>query len=381
MSKREELEDVDEFCMSESISSSEVVTKYYTAAEIVNSTLQYVITLCLDGADISEICRKSDSMIEEKSSSVYNKKEGGRKLDKGIAFPTCISVNEICGNFSPLPAESLKLKNGDLVKIDLGAHIDGFISICSHSIVIGVERISGKQADVLKAAHTALEVAIRTVKPGNTNTYVTSMLNKTVKEFNCNMVQGVLSHQLKRHVIDGNRVIISKETLDEKVDEFTFEENEVYGLDILVSSGEGVPRDSDYRSTVFKRAIETNYNLKSPIPRQFLSEVNKRFPTLPFSLNMISDEKVARLGVSECIRHNLLYSYPVLTERQGEYVASFKCTLLLLPNGSKRISGLQFTQENICDSEFKVTDQEINSILSTPLSVKKKKKNKPIVST
>lgn len=381
MSKQEEIGNVEGHCAPESIANSEVVTKYYTAAEIVNSTLQYVLTLCTDGADISEICRKSDSLIEEKSGSVYNKKEGGRKLEKGVAFPTCISVNEVCGHFSPLPAESLRLKNGDLIKVDLGAHIDGFISICSHSIVVGAERISGRKADVLKAANTAMEVAIRTIRPGNTNSNVTSILNKTVKEFNCNMVHGVLSHQLKRHVIDGNRVIISKETLEEKVDEFTFEENEVYGLDILVSTGDGIPKESDCRSTVFKRAIETNYNLKSPIPRQFLSEVNKRFPTLPFSLNMISDEKVARLGVSECIRHNLLYSYPVITERQGEYVAGFKCTLLLLHNGPKRISGLEFAQESICDSDFKVVDEEIKSILDTPLSTKKKKKNKSKVSS
>ncbi|KAJ1607762.1 proliferation-associated protein 2G4 metalloprotease, partial [Cryptosporidium canis] len=376
MSKQEGLEKAEDLCATDSIANSEVVTKYYTAAEIANSTLQYVLTLCIDGADISEICKKSDSLIEEKSGSVYNKKEGGRKLEKGIAFPTCISVNEVCGNFSPLPTESIRLKYGDLVKIDLGAHIDGFISICSHSIVVGEERISGRKADVLRAASTAMDVALRAIRPGNTNSYVTSILNKTVKEFNCNMVQGVLSHQLKRHVIDGNRVIISKETLEEKVDEFTFEENEVYGLDILVSTGEGIPKESDHRSTVFKRAIETNYNLKSPIPRQFLSEVNKRFPTLPFSLNMISDEKVARLGVSECIRHNLLYSYPVMMERHGEYVAGFKCTLLLLPNGPKRISGLEFAQEKICDSGFKVVDEEIRSILATPLSTKKKKKNK-----
>ncbi|KAF7458613.1 proliferation-associated protein 2G4 [Cryptosporidium felis] len=373
---KQEIDNLEDNGISESIASPEVITKYNTAAEIANSTLLHVISLCKHDADVSEICKESDALIEEKSSAVYNKKENGRKLDKGIAFPTCISVNEICGNFSPLPAESCKLKNGDLVKIDLGTHIDGFICICSHSIIIGAEKITGRQADVLKAASTAMEVALRIVKPGNTNTYVTSILNKTVNEFNCNMVQGVLSHQLKRHVIDGNRVIISKETMDEKVDEFTFEENEVYGLDILVSSGEGVPKESDNRSTVFKRAIETNYNLKSPIPRQFLSEVNKKFPTLPFSLNMISDEKVARLGVSECLRHNLLYSYPVLIERPGEFVAGFKSTLLLLPNGTKRIAGLQFTQDNICESEYELASEEIKALLAIPIHSKKKKKPK-----
>lgn len=41
-------------------------------------------------------------------------------MEKGVAFPVCISVNDICGHFSPLEDESQKLKNKDLVKVDLG---------------------------------------------------------------------------------------------------------------------------------------------------------------------------------------------------------------------------------------------------------------------
>ena len=53
-----------------------------------------------------------------------------------MAFPVCISVNELCGHFSPLQDESTKLAAGDVVKIDLGIHIDGFIAMAGHTIVI-----------------------------------------------------------------------------------------------------------------------------------------------------------------------------------------------------------------------------------------------------
>lgn len=52
-------------------------------------------------------------------------------------------------------------------------------------------------------------------------------------------MEGVLSHQLKQFVIDGNKVIISVSNPDTKVDEFEFEENEVYAIDIVTSTGEG----------------------------------------------------------------------------------------------------------------------------------------------
>ncbi|OII76584.1 proliferation-associated protein 2G4 [Cryptosporidium andersoni] len=375
MSKSQsEMGNLSEEEISGSLSCPDVITKYHTGAEILNSTLQHIIQECKPEADISLLCRTGDMLIEEKTSNVYNKKENGKRIDKGIAFPTCISVNEICGNYSPIEGESMKLKSGDLVKIDMGVHIDGYICVVTHTIVIDTDNITGKKADVLKAAYVALEAAIRTMKPGNTNTQVTSVMNSVVREFGCSMIQGVLSHQLKQHIIDGNKVIISHETLDEKVDEFEFEVNEVYGLDVIVSSGDGKTRESDYRTTVYKRAIETNYNLKSPISRQFLAEVNRRFPTLPFSLNMISDQKVARLGILECLRHNLLYPYPVIVEKSGGFVAAFKCTILILPSGVKRITGLPFSQESICETEYKVINEDLRALLATSLSLKKKKK-------
>merc|ERR1719156_8688 len=148
-------------------------------------------------------------------------------------------------------------------------------------------------------------------------------------------MQGVLSHQLKKHVIDGNQTIISVETPEEKVDEFEFEQNEVYCLDVVMSTGEGKSKETEMRHTVYKRAPETSYNLKTQKARQFISEVNRRFPALPFTLRAIEDEQVARVGVSEAKRHELLDEYPVLKEREKEVVAQFKFTVLLLPGGTK----------------------------------------------
>merc|ERR1712203_653443 len=175
---------------------------------------------------------------------------------------------------------------------------------------------------------------------GNTNSQVTAAIAKSAAAFECNPVQGVLSHQLKKHVIDGSRVIINAETPEQMVDEFEFELNEVYCVDIVMSSGEGKGKETEIRNTVYKRAVETTYLLKTQKARQFLSEVNRRFPALPFTLRAIEDEQVARVGVSEAKRHELLEEYPVLKEKPDEFVSQFKFTVLLLPGGTKKITGL-----------------------------------------
>jgi len=359
------------------LSNPDVTTKYRTAGDIINKVLAKIIEECKAEADIATLCEMGDKMIEEETGKLYNKKDkdGKIKIEKGIAFPTCISVNEIIGHFSPLKGESKPLKAGDVAKIDMACHIDGFIAAAAHTVVIGEEKAEDRRADAVMAAWNAAEATLRLVQVGNTNTQVTEMLSKVAEEFNCKPVQGVLSHQVKKHVIDGNKCILGAETADEKVDEIEFEMNEVYCIDIVMSTGEGKGKETEMRHTVFKRAPGVNYMLKTQKARQFITEVNRRFPALPFSLRSIEDEQVARVGVSEAKRHELLEEYPVLKEKEKEFVAQFKFTVCLLPGGTKKITGLPLNESQVA-STLSVKDEELKKLLATSANPKKNKKKK-----
>ncbi|KAI3957675.1 hypothetical protein MKW92_009691, partial [Papaver armeniacum] len=147
------------------LTSPEVVTKYKTAAEIVNKALQLVLSECKPGVKIVDLCEKGDSYIREQSGSVY--KNVKKKIERGVAFPTCISVNNIVCHFSPLASDETVLVQGDMMKIDMGCHIDGFIAVVGHTHVLQDGPVTGRAADVVAAANTAAEVALRLVKPGN----------------------------------------------------------------------------------------------------------------------------------------------------------------------------------------------------------------------
>lgn len=143
-----------------------------------------------------------------------------------------------------------------------------------------------------------------------------------------------------------------------------------------MSSGEGIGRQAELRSTVYKRNVEANYNLKTQKARQFISEVNRRFPALPFGLRNIEDEQVARIGVAEAKRHELLEEYPVLKERDGMFVAQFKFTVLLLPSGTKKVTGFPFSQTKQLATSCEIGDEELKSLLASKPSTKKKAKKK-----
>lgn len=126
------------------------------------------------GKLIADVCEFGDALITKMTSEIYKTK----KMEKGIAFPTCISVNETVGHYSPLKSESKSLAAGDSVKIDLGVHLDGHIALVAHTVVLGASAaapVTGPAADVMTAAYKAAEIALRLIKPGNKNTQVSTL--------------------------------------------------------------------------------------------------------------------------------------------------------------------------------------------------------------
>eukprot|EP00657_Telonema_sp_P-1_P009670 TRINITY_DN390_c0_g1_i2.p2 TRINITY_DN390_c0_g1~~TRINITY_DN390_c0_g1_i2.p2 ORF type:complete len:213 (-),score=89.65 TRINITY_DN390_c0_g1_i2:120-758(-) len=194
------------------ISMPEVLAKYRLSAEIANRTLNTLCQQCVPGARIVDLCNMADSVITEECGKVHNKgKAKVEAVNKGVAFPTCVSVNHVVGHNSPNGDDPQCLEDGDMVKLDLGVHIDGFIAVAGNTIVIRPDGapVTGRKADVLMAVSVAAEAALATIKPGATNTEITEIIGRVAEAFNVSIVEGVLSHNMKQHVIDGNKVILS----------------------------------------------------------------------------------------------------------------------------------------------------------------------------
>uniref|UniRef100_M4BP53 Peptidase M24 domain-containing protein n=1 Tax=Hyaloperonospora arabidopsidis (strain Emoy2) TaxID=559515 RepID=M4BP53_HYAAE len=359
--------------------NSDVVTKYRLAAEIAQSALEGVLGQLEAGKDVVELCKFGDLVMQQRCGAIFKTK----KIDKGVAFPTCISANEILCHYSPLATESKTLMAGDWVKIDLGCHIDGYVAVVAHTAIVPstgsaleteFPELKGEEADVLKCAHDAVELCARLIKPGNTNLQVTEALMRLEESYGVKSLQGTLMHQLKRFVIDGNKVIAQKTDVENRTPKVTFEPNEVYTIDVCYTTGSDKPVTSERRTTVFKRQVDKQYRLKMKASRYVFKEINHKFPTMPFTIRAFEDESQARMGVVECVKHDLLQAYPILEGRSGDKVAHFKATVLLLPSGTTKITGLAFPSDRVLSG--KTVDEETAKILATSLKKKNKKKKK-----
>jgi len=303
----------------------------------------------------------------------------GKDVEKGIAVPTCISVNNCVGHFSPLSDCTQEVKEGDMVKIDMGCHLDGFTVQAAHTVVVQSDSsapVTGRAGDVMQATSACYEAAARLIKPGKKISDVAPVLAKIAESYGCNLVEGVMSHQMQRFIIDAGKVVLNRPNPDQRVDDEEFEEGEVYAIDIIMSTGDGTPKMVDEKeTTVYKRSLDTQYQLKIKAARELFAEINKKYPTMLFSLRGIEDggSGRTRLGLADCLAHGLLQAYPVTYEKSDDLVAQMKGTFLLMPNGSDRITQapLQTLQ-----SDKTLDDEDIKALLSTSLKKKKGKKAK-----
>ncbi|EPQ14145.1 Proliferation-associated protein 2G4 [Myotis brandtii] len=92
-------------------------------------------------------------------------------------------------------------------------------------------------------------------------------------------------------------------------------------------------------------------------------------------LRAFEEEKKARMGVVECAKHELPQPFNVLYEKEGEFVAQFKFTVLLMPSGPMRITSGPF-EPDLYKSDKEVQDVELKALLQSSASRKTQKKKK-----
>lgn len=299
----------------------------------------------------------------------------------GIAHPTTVSPSSYVTPYSPLTTDEAEagvtLKEGEAIKIQLGAQIDGFATWVGDTILVGSKgAVSGREADLFLATYYANELLLRLMVPPGllatgtdeekekaakvkapTQSKITSLLEKVVKSYECNLVEHTTSWQFERNEIEGKKKIILAPG-DGTKGEGTPEVGDVYGVEMGVSLGSGKIKNLENRATLHRRTALT-YALKRPSSKKILNEVVKKFGVFPFSLRQLEDERDAKVGVVECVRGNVFRSYEVVGDKDGEPVSRLMTTIAITKNGLQKLAA----PPSIDLSQYK-SDKKVRSPLS-----------------
>jgi methionine aminopeptidase len=325
-------------------------TKYNVAANICGKVYNILKDNITSGnmLTVVELERLGNKTIKEECNLVYK-----RIKNKGIAFPISISLNNCVGNYTYENGndEYNIIKNGDVVKIELGVNIDGCIAILGETIIYNNENNESNNDDIkyIEFLNKLQKEIVKIIKHGEINDEVKTYIESKCTELECFPVENTISYQHfdgklstdeSKYMItnykkyyDEDDVLISKENLC-----FEFEKNEVYtiNLSIIKNNSEG---DTEHNYTQahnphIYRFNEYFYNLKLSSSRTFCSLIHEEYQKNAFDYVPYKNTIKYKSGIKESLKNGILIEYPIYYNKNQTKVFHKKFTIVVNENNS-----------------------------------------------
>ena len=280
---------------------------YKKAGEIQFEAKNSALPLVKVGAKVVDICDTIEGFILEK---------GG-----GLAFPVNVSINNIAAHYTAQgPSDPTVLQDGDVVKIDIGVQIEGYIA--DGAFTVSFNENYGK---LVEAAEAALQAVIDAIKPGVETHQLGALAEKEIKDREYWPVRDLSGHILDQWELHGRKTIPAvARPAGEKI-----EEGEVYALEFFATTGAGSVHD--LIPTYIYSLYPVRRAVRSEAARQIIREVSNKYKTLPFARRWIMRDVqgAVLLGFRELTRIGLLHEYHPLSDKKGTFIAQAEDTVII----------------------------------------------------
>ena len=286
----------------------DIFDNYIKAGKIASQVREYARTQDHTGRSLSEICNDIEQEIFKK---------GGEP-----AFPVNVSLNDIAAHYTAVPNDPLIVKNTDVLKIDVGVHIDGYIA--DTAVTVSYDT---KYQNMIDIAERALDEAIGISRSNTRVSDIGRIIEKTITKYGCKPIQNLSGHSLERYTIHAGKSIPNIWTIGHS---FNLSVNNVYAIEPFVTTndGQGVVYEGKIKN-IF--GIGSRKRTKEQKTDDFLEYLWNKFKTLPFALRWIVDEyeeKEALSLLEILVKKKNVHAYPILVEGANRIVVQAEHTII-----------------------------------------------------
>ncbi len=282
--------------------------KYIEAGRIASEVREWSRGLVKAGAKALDIAEAVEKRIKDKGA--------------GIAFPCNVSLNDVAAHYTPFLKDELILTKDDVVKIDLGAHVDGYIADTAYTI-----DLSGKHKDLVKASEEGLAAAISKVRAGVSVSEIGDAVEKAIKARGFRPIENLTGHQLDEYNLHGGMPIPSIKVPFDK----PLEEGQVFAIEPFATNGRGRVIEGN-RTEIYSylRSVPT----RLPEGKKIMQFAEERHG-MPFPERWFSDMNPlkVKMALRELTQRGALHGYPVLHEVERGLVSQAEHTVIVEKGG------------------------------------------------
>jgi methionyl aminopeptidase len=260
------------------------------------------------GSTLFEICESVEAQI--------------RELGGQPAFPVNTSLNDVAAHYTAEPNDATVVKEGDVLKIDIGVHIDGYIADTAVTVCY-----DPKYEALVMAAEAALGEAVRMARAGTKASDIGRVIEGTITKFGFRPIQNLSGHSLQQYTIHAGKSIPNIWTIGSS---FALLANEAYAIEPFVTTKDG-------QGAVYEGKTKNIFGITSRKPVKdsdaddLLETIWGRYRTLPFALRWLIDkyeEKELRRLIEILTKKKNIHAYPILVEGHDKIVVQAEHTLI-----------------------------------------------------
>lgn len=285
--------------------------KWKKAGAVAREALAIAKPMVTPGTKIIDIVDATETYIRENAT--------------GIAFPCNIALNNIAAHYtSPLNDETV-IEEGDLVTVDVGAHIDGCISDSAFTVALNSDH-----EDLVKASKEATTLAIKMMRPGARLNTIGALIESTIEDAGFKPVKQLSGHQMKEYELHSEKQVpcVSGKS------EVFIEEGEVYAVETFASTGSG--NVADLPNPVIYQMLPIRVPVRFKGSKQFLGIVRKEYGEFPFAERWVAERMSnvsMKMAIRELSQHGALIAHNILAEEKDKLVSQHEHTVLITEKG------------------------------------------------
>ena len=291
------------------------------------------------GKIVSDIRAEASKMIKE-GTLILDLVEfvEGEILKNGaeIAFPCNVSLNEVAAHYTSPAKDKSMIHAGDLVKLDLGAMVDGYIADSAVTIMASGNIDENYSQDeinlneeIIEASAAGLEAAIATVRAGVEVSKIGAAVHEAIADYNLNPVFNLTGHSLEQNNLHAG---ISIPNYDNH-DNYTLEEGQAIAIEPFATTGEGIVNDAPGHY-IYSYIANKPFRMKST--QRVLKHIQNKHPYVPFSGRWIGEEfgdRKAKIALKQLSDAMAIYPYAPLKEKKGCFVSQKEHTVIVEKEG------------------------------------------------
>ena len=290
-----------------------VYEKYLLAGKIASDAREYGISLIKEGVSFLEVANSVESKIKEN--------------DVGIAFPVNIAINDIAAHFSPRDDDVSVFKRGDVVKLDVGTHVDGYIADTASTVEVGTNRYT----DMIKASRDALDNAVALIKENVSLSDVGKAIEDAIVSKGYKSIDNLTGHSLEKYALHSGMSVPNVSNAFSRIKPRT---GDVLAIEPFATDGSGHVISGNGSNIYICNESFRSKLIRDQNSRLSLKKINSKFRTLPFAERWCkgmfpnSDVTLKKLSFLRSIKH-----FPQLIEKDNGIVTQAEHTVIVTENG------------------------------------------------